>query len=286
MGQKREFLHLEWSCASKKWLKRFQGVFWSVDFFFLGLNSVYGGPQLHFKVVICSGDGRKSQGLPYKNAVLELNFKRLLGELWSYFFVFLPQNGTSNNTWYGRILIFGLLYVHIAGPTRKYAKCDRWASNGPNWINVDFWVGEAGRGQMVGTLGFSFCPKNVLRHLWCAEKQWNQYSPLFDCPKSSLRAKIAAPMFRNIEIFQKSKKEKSSFFTESRFWLAHSKGNSSVIYVNFIQNWVKIGIFIFSGGPKAPFRAKMAAQSQNELFWVLEGDRDKTNEMIVGIKVE
>jgi hypothetical protein len=30
----------------------------------------------------------------------------------------------------------------------------------------------------------------------------------------------------------------------------------------------------------------MAAQSQNELFCVLEGDRGKTKEMIVGIKVE
>jgi hypothetical protein len=53
------------------------------------------------------------------------------------------------------------------------SKCDRWASNGPNGPNrpnVDFWVCEAGRGQMVGTLGFSFCPKNVLKHYLCTQK--------------------------------------------------------------------------------------------------------------------
>jgi hypothetical protein len=75
----------------QKVVETFPGCFLVGGFFFLGLSSVYGGPQLHFKVVICSGDGRKSQGLPYKNAVLELSFERLFGDLWSQFLFFDPR---------------------------------------------------------------------------------------------------------------------------------------------------------------------------------------------------
>jgi hypothetical protein len=77
--------------VSKKWLGHRQDVFWSWISSFLGANSEYEGPQVHFKVVIWSGDGRKSQGLPYKNAVLELSFERLPGDLWGQFLFFAPR---------------------------------------------------------------------------------------------------------------------------------------------------------------------------------------------------
>ena len=55
-----------------------------MDFLFIRENTEYGRPQVQFKVGISSGDRRKSQGPPYKNAV-ELSFERVPGGLWSQF---------------------------------------------------------------------------------------------------------------------------------------------------------------------------------------------------------
>ena len=54
-------------------------------FFFARDSSEYRRSYVKFKVGISSGDGRKSQGLPYKNAVVEFSFERLSGGSWSQY---------------------------------------------------------------------------------------------------------------------------------------------------------------------------------------------------------
>ena len=64
-------------------------------------------------------------------------------------------------------------------------------------------------------------------------------------------------------------------FVVSRLWLAHSKGNSSVKYVNCIQNGVKISIFVFVTARNRHFEPKWLHQWHKASVFLLSQKKNR-----------